>query len=109
MNTEQAIKKYVPMTDTMFHILLVLNDEMHGYAIAKKVQEISNGRLELEAGTIYSSLAKLHRDALIVEHKSSDDRRRIYKITDVGRTVLASECDRLMDVVSAVTKYMSVK
>ena len=35
MNSEQAIKKYVPMTDSMFHILLVLNEEMHGYAIEK--------------------------------------------------------------------------
>jgi DNA-binding PadR family transcriptional regulator len=107
MNAEQAVKKYVPMTDTMFHILLVLNDQMHGYAITKKVSEITNGRLALEDGTIYSSLAKLHRDGLIEELPAAVERRRVYRITDVGRTVIAAECDRLMDIVSAVTKYMS--
>ncbi|GJM80274.1 hypothetical protein HMSSN139_27700 [Paenibacillus sp. HMSSN-139] len=66
MNFESAKKRFIPMSETMFYILLSLQQERHGYGIMQHVKEITNDRIVLGAGTIYQSLGKLEKDGLIV-------------------------------------------
>jgi len=50
MNLEQARKRYLPMSETMFYILLSLKQERHGYAIMRMLKNWTDVRIELGAG-----------------------------------------------------------
>ena len=93
MNTH--IKKvYVPMTDTGFYILLCLLEESHGYGIVQKVESLTHGEIRLSPGTLYGSLSKMEKDGLIQFIREAE-KRKIYKITDLGRQVLDLEMKRI--------------
>lgn len=82
------------MTETGFYILLCLRSEMHGYGIVQKVEALTNGEIRLSPGTMYGSLSKMEKDGLIVFVKE-DDKRKIYKITEIGQGVLNLEMKRI--------------
>lgn len=96
MNFEKIKKAYLPMTETMYYILLSLKENRHGYGIMQYVGQITNNRIILGAGTVYNSLSKLERDGLIkvVEEK---DRRKVYAITETGERILEIEVHRLKE------------
>lgn len=96
MNEEKAIKKYIPMTETMFFILLSLQQERHGYGIMLHVKEITRHRIILGAGTIYNSLSRLEKDGLI-EPLSEYDRKKTYTITSLGKKILKQEASRIKE------------
>ena len=50
------LNKYLPLTETTFYILLSLKEPSHGYAIMQKVEELSNGRVRIAAGTMYGAI-----------------------------------------------------
>ena len=94
-NMDLHIKKvYVPMTETAFYILLCLKNENHGYGIVQKVREITGGQVNLSPGTMYGSLSKMEKDGLI-EFVREEDKRKMYKITPLGREVLKLETARI--------------
>ena len=96
MSLEKARNRYIPMSETMFYILLSLREARHGYAIMQHVEELTRGRVRLGAGTVYSSLGKLEGDGLI-ESVAEEDRRKIYKITPVGSAILREEAGRIAE------------
>lgn len=96
MNLDKARKRYIPMSETMLYILLSLRDERHGYAIMQHVKGLTGGRINLGAGTIYSSLGKLEGDGLI-EALNEEDRRKTYKITLLGLDILKEEAARITE------------
>lgn len=87
-------KVYVPMTETAFYILLCLKKENHGYGIVQKVKEITRGQVVLSPGTMYGSLSKMEKDGLIYFVRE-EDKRKLYKITDLGNEVLQMEIARI--------------
>lgn len=87
-------KVYMPMTETSFYILMCLQQEMHGYNIVQKLEAITKGSLRLSPGTLYGSLSKMNRDGLI-ELVREEEKRRIYRITPLGREVLEIEMKRI--------------
>ena len=87
-------KVYVPMTETGFYILLCLQQEMHGYGIVQKVEEITDGAIVLSPGTMYGSLAKMEKDGLIYFVRE-EEKRKIYHITELGNEVLQLEMKRI--------------
>lgn len=92
---DKRIKRlYVPMTETSFYILFALQEEMHGYNIMQYVKGITNGEITLGAGTVYTSLSKMEKDGLIIFTKS-ENKRKYYKITNLGNEVLALELQRI--------------
>lgn len=92
---DRHIKKvYVPMTETGFYILLCLREEMHGYSIVKKVEDLTNGEVRLSPGTMYGSLSKMEKDGLITFVRE-EEKRKIYIITELGREVLSLEMKRI--------------
>ncbi len=99
MTTEAAIKDYLPMTETMYYILLSLREARHGYGIFLHVQELTQGRIRLGAGTIYNSLSRLERDGLISLH-SQTSRRKLYGILPAGQAVLKAELSRLEELLA---------
>lgn len=90
-----------------FMVLLALDgDPMYGYAIRKRVLELSDGSVELEPGGLYRLMAALERDALIARADPppgvhvTDSRRRYYALTEEGRRTLAREAQRLHELVA---------
>ena len=87
-------KVYVPMTETSFYILLCLRETNHGYGIVQKVKEITDGEIVLTPGTMYGSLSKMEKDGLI-KFVREEDKRKIYRITELGNEVLSIELARI--------------
>ena len=92
----------MPLKQKAFHVLLALEERpLHGYAIRKRVLEVSEGAFELEPGGLYRLLARLDRDGLIEEtsapddEESNDERRHYYALTGDGRRALVAEARRL--------------
>ncbi len=86
--------KYIPMSETAYYILLSLIKPRHGYGIKQHVQELTAGRLDIGAGTMYSTLSRMEKDRLIIPVKE-ENRRKIYQISDTGKELLEAEVARL--------------
>ena len=93
---KHLFEKYIPMTETAFFMLLSLREERHGYGIMQHVEEITDGRLRIGAGTIYGTLSKMEADGLI-EGVREGKRRKTYKQTPVGKAILEEEIIRLKE------------
>lgn len=92
---DQHIKKvYVPMTETAFFILLCLRKPKHGYAIIQMVEKMTAGAVKLTPGTMYGSLSKMEKDN-VIRFIREEEKRKIYKITDLGLEVLQIELKRI--------------
>lgn len=92
----------------MFHILLALADkERHGYDIMREVDERTEGNMRLGPGTLYGSIKRMLNDRLIEElderpdPELDDERRRYYRLTDLGRRVAVAEAQRLEKLVKS--------
>jgi PadR family transcriptional regulator, regulatory protein PadR len=69
---------------------------LHGYGIARRIEQVSEGVLELNQGTIYPALLRLQQKGWIkAEWGSSENNRRAkyYSITRAGRKQLATETE----------------
>lgn len=92
---EDKIKRiYIPMTETGFYILFCLQEEMHGYNIIQKVNIMTQGEIQIGAGTMYGSLSKMEKDGLIGFTKE-EGKRKCYKITQLGYEILNIELKRI--------------
>ncbi|SES17879.1 Transcriptional regulator PadR-like family protein [Gracilibacillus ureilyticus] len=101
---KKVIKKYVPMTETAFYILLSLTEPRHGYGIIKRVEEMTNGRVKVGSGTIYGTLTKMQRDQVITIY-ADEKRKTIYEITQLGKQLIQVEMERLKEVHANVLRY----
>ncbi len=98
---------FVPLTPSMFHVLLALaGEDLHGYAILKEVELRTGGKVRLSTGTLYGIIKRLLNDGLIVELRSrpaeteDDERRRYYRLTPQGRQVATAEAERMDEILS---------
>ena len=87
-------KVYVPMTETGFYILICLREELHGYSIVQKVENLTGGEIKISPGTMYGSLSKMEKDGLI-RFVREEEKRKIYVITELGMEVLQLEMKRI--------------
>jgi DNA-binding PadR family transcriptional regulator len=87
-----------PLTESTFFILLSLvPGARHGYAIMQDVAELSEGRVKLSTGTLYTALKRLLDDGWIeqVEEADAPRGRKAYRLTALGRTIAHEETTRL--------------
>ncbi len=91
---DKLIKSYIPMSEPAFLVLTSLLDARHGYGIMQYVHELTKGRVNLGAGTVYTILYKMENDDLIRVVRE-EDRRKVYCITSTGREVLKVESQRI--------------
>jgi DNA-binding PadR family transcriptional regulator len=97
------------MQEATFLILTALAaGSQHGYGIISDVATISDGRVRLRAGTLYSALDRLRIDGLIQvdrEEVVESRLRRYYRLTPKGTSQLATEAARLhSDAATAFTR-----
>lgn len=107
MTAQSDIQASLPLTEPTFFIMLSLAPApMHGYAIMKDVQTLSDNRVVLSTGTLYGALKRLLENNWIerVENLDADETdrpRKCYQLTDWGRRILDAEIARLRALVSA--------
>jgi DNA-binding PadR family transcriptional regulator len=99
-------------TAWLYILLSLAGEDRHGLGIARDVGEMSEGRVHLWPATLYGSLEALRDRGWIEELDDRDDlpdvasqRRRYYRITRSGLTVLSQETGRL----SRLTRIASAR
>ena len=83
--------------------------ELHGYGIARRIEQVAEGSLELNQGTIYPALLRLEQKGWIAsEWGTSDNNRkaRFYSITRAGRKQLAAETDNWAKTVAMMSRLL---
>jgi len=86
--------KYLPLTESTYYMMLTLIEPLHGYAVMKKVEEISKGTVKVGPGTLYGAFTLLEKEGLIVKVKE-EDRRKSYVLTPKGKNLLMNQIKRL--------------
>jgi DNA-binding PadR family transcriptional regulator len=101
-DTLQNPEEFLPLTPAVFNILLALADgEKHGYGIMLEVEINANGQVLMGPGTLYGSIKRMLKAGLIEESdeqadpEMDDQRRKYYRLSDLGRSTLHLEAERL--------------
>ncbi len=101
--------KNIALTEVTLYILLSLYTPNHGYGVMQFVEEETNGRLSLGAGTLYGAITTLSKKGWIeLIKEEGNKKKKIYLITDLGKSVVESELKRLNDVLSTANKIIEM-
>lgn len=82
------------LTQPMYYILLSLREERHGYEIMQYVEWLTDKRVRIGPGTLYSLLSRFEEDNYI-KMVSQNDNKKTYIITELGKRALNQEILRL--------------
>lgn len=112
---KSAVEQLLPLSLSIFHMLLSLSDgERHGYALKRAILQRTGGKLNLGSGALYGSINKMLEEGLIEESEErpdshlDDQRRRYYRITPLGRRVVAAEAVRLRNLVRLAESHLGL-
>jgi DNA-binding PadR family transcriptional regulator len=99
----------LPLKPVVHLLLLALaRGERHGYLLRQEVEELSEGSIRLDPGTLYRWLARLLDEGLVTRAENAagaeDPRRRNYALSVRGREVLEAESARLSRLVDVATR-----
>jgi DNA-binding PadR family transcriptional regulator len=108
---KDSVDDFVPLAPAMLHILLALAGEsLHGYGIMQEVLRQTESRYKLGPGTLYDNLQRLMKQKLVEEvaglPEEENSRRRYYRLTSLGRAVLAAEVVRLEGVIKTARTHL---
>ncbi len=112
MATNKSNKKTELLQGTLDMLILktLSGGKMHGYGIARQIQQISREALVVEEGSLYPALHRMARRGWIrAEWGLSEANRRAkyYQLTPTGRKQLAAETKRWSRFVEAITIVMN--
>ena len=101
-NSDSNPEALLPLPQAAFHILVALaQGDRHGYAIMQDVAAGTGGNLKLNPGTLYTTIRRLLEQGLVIElderpdPEEDDERRRYYRLSELGREVAKAEAARL--------------
>jgi DNA-binding PadR family transcriptional regulator len=96
-----------------FLILLALVEEdRHGYGVMKEIERLTRGETKIWPANLYGALKDLREEGLVAESHDrpdpevDDERRRYYRLTELGRETVAAEVDRLENLVGLARTKM---
>jgi DNA-binding PadR family transcriptional regulator len=102
------LRQLLPLRPVDFLLLLALvEEEQHGYGLARAIEDATDGLVQLEPGNLYRVIKRLVDDGLVAESSKrpapelDDERRRYYKLTAAGAKVAALEAQRLRTVLAS--------
>ncbi len=84
---------------------------LHGYGIARRIEQISGDQLALNQGTLYPLLLRLEQEGAINSEwgPSENNRRaRFYRITRAGRTQLRAELQGWRQTVDIIARFLTI-
>ena len=92
-NRAKSADEFIPLTDLGYHSLVALaEDPLHGYALGKRISNLSDGRLRPTTGALYQLIRRYVEAGLLErvaapEGMEGDARRQFFAITSLGRQV----------------------
>ena len=89
-----AREKFKTLTEQIFYTLLCLKDECCGIDILDKIPDMTNGRVSIGSGTLYTLLEQF-TEADFIKQTKTEARNRSYILTDKGREILYNEYEPL--------------
>jgi PadR family transcriptional regulator PadR len=98
--------------DLMVLKTLAVLGPQHGYGIARRIEQVAEGSLALNQGTIYPALLRLEQKGWIASEWGTSDnnrRARFYSITRAGRKQLEAEADNWSRTVAMVNRLLEEK
>lgn len=85
---------------------------LHGYGVARRIEETSADRLKLNYGTLYPALLKLEQEGFVTaEWGQSENGRRakFYALTPAGRKQLAREAENWQETADLIAAFFALK
>jgi DNA-binding PadR family transcriptional regulator len=102
---------FLPLPNLPYLVMLsVAEQPRHGWAIIKRIEELSGPRATPSSGSLYLAIARLEERGLIEESPSDDasvDQRRTYRLTSLGRRVVRLETARLAELVGLAKRWLA--
>jgi DNA-binding PadR family transcriptional regulator len=97
----KQLQKFSPLTEASYYILLSFYHTNHGYGVIKQVEEMTDGRLTIAAGTLYGAITTFLKNKLItLDNIEGPKKKKTYMITELGKELLQFEYNRLQELVS---------
>ena len=91
----------IVLTEAVYYVLLSLISPLHGYGIMQKVHNMSSGRVNLAAGTLYGAINNmLEKGWIIAIPGEKNSRKKEYIITTTGKLIVYNELNRLKELVA---------
>jgi len=94
------------LTDSAFYILSSVIEEKHGYLIMKTVEEFTNSKVTIGPASLYTTLKKLLVANLVELNPATDENKKVYKITNLGRKMLIKEIERKKQMVKFAENFL---
>ncbi len=88
-------KTKLPLTETVFYVLMAFREPTYGYLAIKSIEEMSQGDVRIAAGTMYGAIENLLKQELLVQVPSDLERRKMYQTTAYGKEILTLEVRRM--------------
>jgi PadR family transcriptional regulator, regulatory protein PadR len=109
MGPKSRREELLPGTLDMLILKTLALEAMHGWGIAQRIQQISDGVLNINQGSLYPALYRLENKGWVAaEWGSSDNNRqaKFYSLTRAGRKQLAEEEDNWRRLSTAITQVL---
>jgi DNA-binding PadR family transcriptional regulator len=106
MLEDKQIRKYLPLTEATYYIMLALDEPLHGYGVMQKVKQTSEGTVDVGPGTLYGAFSTLQEEGLIQMVKK-ENRRKVYALTSKGTQVLRGQIHRLRIMTKLGSDFLS--
>ena len=86
----------------------LIHEPSHGYLVAQKIKQRSQGVLDFKEGTLYPALHKLENEGMVESYDGAENGRprRYYRITKTGRGMLAKDRAEWRSLSQAVTTIL---
>jgi DNA-binding PadR family transcriptional regulator len=99
-----------PLTESYYYILLCLyRGPNHGYGIMQETEALSRGHVKIGSGTMYGATGNMIHKGWIREvesHDPADRRKRLYALTESGKSALYDELERLHRLIDGADSVM---
>jgi DNA-binding PadR family transcriptional regulator len=94
------------LTEVTFFILLALYEPKHGYSIMQFVENETQGRLNLGAGSLYGAINTLQEKGWICPVSDGTERKKEYLITATGKEIAEAELIRLKKLIKTASRII---
>ena len=113
MNSERKDKSDVLQGTLIFLVLRTLETlgPLHGYGIARRIEQISRDVLQLNQGTLYPALLRMEQEGWISSKWGASEKNRkarFYAITAAGRRQLAKETEDWRRMSSTIERFLVI-
>ena len=89
---------------------LLTMGEQHGYGIARRIEQTSDGQLSINYGTLYPALLKLEQEGLVASHwgvSENNRKAKFYRLTKAGRKQIERDTREWEAMSAIMTRFLS--